>query len=172
MTGLATTGLNSCAVRLFHRKTASFPSITHASVPLPCVVLKWLLTLFSCTVSAFLWRSQNLNRMASPAGQMGPCWLTDQAPSGYLSSSLLVRGYSHCQMARAVSDPLQGSCPEAISCAVCWSNTEVASVLRLSSITHTKVRKPGGTVRSREEKWRHLWCTTAAELLDRCHCSP
>ena len=115
MSRLATTNLNFCPAPPFHGKIASFPSVRHTPAPLPRVFLRWLKcpphSLFSCTASALLWLSQNLNQMTFPTGQLGPCWLTDQASSGYLCSSQLLYGDSHCQMALAVSELLQGSCP-------------------------------------------------------------
>lgn len=99
MSGLAITDLNSCAAPPILGKIARFPSVTHASVPLPvCFSGGWnaALTLCSHAVSALLWLSQNLNQMTSPTGQMGPCWLTDQASSGYLSLSQLLHGGTCC----------------------------------------------------------------------------
>lgn len=173
MSGLATTDHNSCAALPFHGKTGSFPSITHTSTPLPWVFLRWLncpphsLFSYSLCSSVIVPKPQSNDLSNRRNGSSLANWsslfsvlIFQSAPAQRLT---VPNGMCHfCSAIRLTF----------LSCAVYWPNTEVASGSRLSNITHTKLRKPGGTVWSWEEKDKDLWCTAAEKLLDRCHHSP
>lgn len=173
MSGLASTDLNSCPVPLLHGKIGSFPSLTHPHTLCFPVCLRWLkrspYSLFSCTISDLLQLSQNLNQMTSPTGQIGTCWPTHQASSEYLPPSQPLHIDScHMLFLRSAIEALDYKMRVLLY---------AGPIQRLhqcqgSTLSHTKLRKPGETVQSREEKDRCLWCTTAADLLNRCHCSP